>query len=180
MKVVQIATSSGIDDIKLIAENPAEEAFLKQLAEAGTLTSLTSVASSSLLLRPITVQSLQNYNNLISRGIIGKYDFELVQNQDFGTVLTFINNGNPLDLSLYNAIKMQVKSSRSSTAVISLEIGSGLTISGPDNNILSISISADQTKLLCEETYYYDILFASAIKTYYVEGKITIKKTRTR
>ncbi|UOX35314.1 hypothetical protein LXD69_07285 [Flavobacterium sediminilitoris] len=183
MRVVRIATPNGIDDIKLIAEDSSEAVFIKQLAEAGTLSSLSSNASSSVVFRPISVQGVdQSFNDqLISRGTIGKYDFSVRQNQDHNVDLSFIKNELPLDLTLYTSIKLQVKPSKQSSAIISLDTVSGLTISGSDNNVLAVAFTAAQTKELCNETYYYDILFVGAANNnYYLEGKITVKKSATR
>ena len=47
--------------------------------------------------------------------------------------------------------------------------------------LLNIEFLSTQTKELCNETYYYDILFVGAASNiYYVEGKITVKKSVTR
>lgn len=181
MKVVRIGTSNGIDDIKLIAEDDAEAVFIKQLTEAGTLTSLNKNASSSAVFRAISVNPAALSSQLISSGNIGKYDFSVRQNQNHTIGLTFVKNTAPMNLSVYSAIKLQVKPSKHSSAIISLQIGDGLTLSGAESNVLNIALSAAQTKELCNETYYYDILFVGASSNvYYVEGKITVKKSGTR
>jgi hypothetical protein len=41
-------------------------------------------------------------------------------------------------------------------------------------------MTANQTKLLTCETYYYDVLTATPTAIYYLQGKITIKNTGTR
>lgn len=181
MRVVAVPTSNGIDDIKLIAETDSEAVFIRQLAEAGTLSSLSTSASSSVVFRAISVQSLSESNQVVSRGEIGKYDFTIRQNQPKTIGLTFIKAGVPINLTAYSNVKLQVKTSKGSSAIISLELGSGIEVSGDDENVLLLSFTADQTKQLCNESYYYDILFnGSAGNIYYMEGKINIKKTSTR
>lgn len=183
MRVVAVPTSNGIDDIKLIAETDSEAVFIRQLAEAGTLSSLSTSASSSVTFRAISVQASSSTinDNLISRGKVGKYDFSVRQNESHAVGMAFIKADVPLDLTAYSAIKLQVKTSKHSSAVFSLDLSAGLTISGDDNNVLNIAMTANQTKELCNETYYYDILFTGAsTNIYYIEGKITVKKSVTR
>ncbi|MBC5835815.1 hypothetical protein G6N05_05395 [Flavobacterium sp. F372] len=182
MRVVAVPTTNGIDDIKLIAETDSEAVFIRQLAEAGTLSSLSTSASSSVVFRAISVQSTPTVNdNLISRGKVGKYDFSVRQNESHAVGMTFIKADVPLDLTAYTAIKLQVKSSKHSSAILTLDLTAGLAISGDDNNVLNISMTANQTKELCNETYYYDILFTgTSTNIYYIEGKITVKKSVTR
>lgn len=183
MRVVRIPTSNGIDDIKLIADDDAEAIFIRQLAEAGTLSSLSTSASSSVTFRAISVlpSTTAVPDTLISKGKVGKYDFVVRQNESHTLGMTFIKNDVPLDLTAYTSIKLQVKPSKTSSALITLDLTAGLTISGVDSNALQIAFSAAQTKELCNETYYYDILFTGAASNiYYVEGKITVKKSVTR
>lgn len=183
MRVVRIPTSNGIDDIKLIADDDAEAIFIRQLAEAGTLSSLSTSASSSVVFRAISVQpsSIGVSESLISRGKVGKYDFSIRQNESHLIGMTFSKNDTPLDLTAYSSIKLQVKPSKTSSAIITLDLTSGLTVTGDDSNALNIEFLSTQTKELCNETYYYDILFVGAASNiYYVEGKITVKKSVTR
>lgn len=183
MLVQRITTSGGIDDCKLIAETEDERMYLKQLAEAGTMVSRSNNASSSITFRPFS--SSNSVGNLIptliSTGKIGKLDLTLRQNQNFTIDLKFISAAAPMDLTVYTAIKLQIKDKKGGTAIISLSLGAGLTVSGPDNNVLSIVLTPAQTELLCRDEYTHDILMETAnSKTYYVEGKIMIERTGTR
>jgi hypothetical protein len=56
MQALRVLTANGIHDIKLIGENEQERLFIKQLAEAGTL-SCVSVKLPTVLFRPISVMS---------------------------------------------------------------------------------------------------------------------------
>lgn len=183
MKVQRIETSSGVDDIRLIAESESDRLLIKQLAEAGSLISRTSVGASSIVYRVATAVSSvgDTNNNLVSRGRIGKLDFTIRQNQNFIVDLRFIEAGNPLDLTTYTAIKLQFKHHKEAPAVVSLAVASGLTVSGDDNNVLGIQLTPDQSKLLTRDEYYYDIVMETeSSKTYYIEGKAKIERTATR
>jgi hypothetical protein len=180
MIIERVPTANSIHDIKLIGENDLERQFIKQLAEAGTLSCQNRQVSDSVLFRAISVASeISSYTSNTS--YIAQYNFEVIQNADFTVDLTFESNDVALDLTQFTAIKLQVKHSKSAPAIIDLAIGSGLEISGDDSNVLKVTMTAAQTKLLTCETYYYDVLTTkTAISKYYLEGKITTIKTGTR
>jgi hypothetical protein len=180
MQVVKVPTANGIDDIKIIGENELERQFIKQLAEAGTLSCMSREVADSVLFRPISVTpELSSYASI--KNTIGKYDFIVRQNENHNVDLTFTTYATPLDLTQYSAIKLQVKHRKSAPAIFELALGSGLVISGAGFNVLKVSMTADQTKLLTCESYYYDVLTATPTSNvYYLEGKITVKKTGTR
>jgi hypothetical protein len=180
MQVVKVPTANGIDDIKIIGENETERLFIKQLAEAGTLSCMSYEVSDSVLFRAISASSDSSfYESTINT--IAKYNFSIRQNQNFNNDLIFNTDSGPLDLRQYPAIKMQIKHSKSAPAIVELSIGNGLEIIGEDYNTLAISMTADQTKILTYENYYYDILTATPTSNLYpIEGKITIKNTATR
>lgn len=180
MQVIKVPTANGIDDIKLIGENDLERQFIKQLAEAGTLSCMSREVADSVLFRPISVSpELSAYTS--TKSSIGKYDFIIRQNENHNVDLAFDSNGTPLDLTQYSAIKLQIKHSKSAPAIIELALGSGLEIAGANSNILKVAMTAAQTKLLTCESYYYDVLTATATtNVYYLEGKITVKNTGTR
>lgn len=180
MQVEKVPTANGIDDIKLIGENELERQFIKQLAEAGTLSCISREVADSVLFRPISVTpELSSY--VSTKNSIGKYDFIVRQNETHNVDLKFSSDAAPLDLTQYSAIKLQVKHSKSAPPIIELALGSGLAISGVDSNVLKVSITAAQTKLLSCESYYYDVLTATpSSNVYYLEGKITVKNTGTR
>lgn len=181
MKVERIVTANGIHDIKFIGENDLERQFIKQLAEAGTLSCLNRQVSDSVLFRPISVASeISSYTS--TKGTIPQYNFEVIQNTTYSIELPFeFGNGSPINLATFLAIKLQVKYSKSVPAIIELAIGSGLEIVGVNSNVLKVVMTADQTKLLTRETYYYDVLLIKPdVNQYYLEGKITTKTTGTR
>jgi hypothetical protein len=180
MQVEKITTPNGIHDIKLIGENEEENQFIKQLANAGTLSCLDRQVSNTVSFRAISVSSdISSYSS--TKNSIGKYDFVLRQNQEQNIDLSFRNSQGTIDLTQFPVIKLQVKHTKSAPAIIELSLNEGLLISGENKNILKVAFSSDQTKLLASEVYYYDILTATDNSNrYYLEGKITIKKTGTR
>jgi hypothetical protein len=181
MLVEQIETANGINDIKLIGETEAERLFVKQLAEAGTLSCISRQVSDTILFRPISVTpELSSYTSTADRSI-GKYDFVVRQNQDHNVDFRFDEDEATLDLTQFTAIKLQVKLRKGSPALFTLSIGSGLIISGTDNNVLGTKFTAAQTALLNCESCYYDVLMSKPTSNvYYLEGKITVKQSGTR
>lgn len=180
MIIQRITNPSGIDDIKLIGETESEKAFVRQLAEAGTLTAVSNLSSGTATFRVLPISSA-NQNTLLSRGKIGKLDFTLRQNANFAVDLKFISDALPMALSDYNVIKLQLKNYKGGGPVLTLSLGSGLTITGDDDNILSVQFLPAQTALLCNQEYYYDLMLstASGTNTYFVEGKIKIDRSVT-
>lgn len=180
MHVEKVVTGNGIDDIKLIGETELERNFIKQLAEAGTLSCISRNVSDTIVFRPISVMpGISTYSS--SKNTIGKYDFILRQNESHSFELSFRTNEIPINLNQYSAIKLQVKKQKSSSPIIELSLGSGLAIASPSHNVLQISFTAAQTKLLSCANYYYDILMSKPDKNvYYIEGIITVKKSATR
>ncbi len=180
MIIERVPTANSIHDIKLIGENDLERQFIKQLAEAGTLSCQNRQVSDSVLFRAISVASeISSYTS--NKGNIAQYNFEVIQNATHIVDLSLQSNGDPLGLTAFLAIKLQVKYSKSAPAIIELAIGSGLEISGAGSNVLKVTMTAEQTKLLNCDTYYYDVLTSTADSNkYYLEGKITTKTTATR
>lgn len=176
----RITNSAGIDDFKLTGETPQEKAFIQQLSAAGSLISKSTNATSSIVFSAISIDVNAPVSTLISRAPIGNLDFEIRQNQNFLVDLKFQTNNTPIDLTDYSSIKLQVKSSKDSGAIVTLTIGSGLTISGVDSNVLSIAFSSADTLKLMRDEYYYDILFVKpSSNNYMVEGKLSINRTVT-
>ncbi len=80
-------------------------------------------------------------------------------------VLTFLSSGGAYDISAI-VFQLNIKQGGSSTLnVIQLLAGSGLTISGDDNNKLTIVLSEVQTELT-EGIYYWELYNASTKKTW--------------
>jgi|GEM_PF-5201294 len=181
MRVIKIPTANGIDDVKMIGETTQERLFIKQLAEAGTLTSLSRQVADSIVFRAISVVSDSETGSFSQANSIGLYDFRVRQNQTFLLGLKFRNQSGPIDLTQYTGIRIQVKLNKGGDTIFEVSIGAGLDISGDDNEILNVSFSSGQTMLLDRDTYYYDVLFQKPTSNvYYLEGKITVNKSITR
>lgn len=180
MQAIQVPTANGIHDIKLIGDNDEERLFIKQLAEAGTLSCVSNQVGDSILFRAISVQpEISSYTS--TKGDISRYNFNVRQNQSENFDLTFKSGGVALPLVQFEQIKLQIKHSKSAPAIVELTVGTGLVISVIDNNVLSVSLTAAQTKLLTCESYYYDVLMVKpSSNKYYLEGKVTVKLTVTR
>lgn len=182
MIIQRIPTASGIDDIKIIGQTDAEKAFVRQLTEAGTLSCMNRTASDSVLFRAISTTDSFGSSSLNSDIQLAKYNFGVIQNMTCVRNLKFSKPvSGPVDLTIYTQIKLQVKNRKGGSVIFEVYLGSGLQVIGDDSNILEIIFSKDQTKLLCHDEYYYDILMTQAsVNDYYVEGKIKVKQTGTR
>lgn len=178
MQVERVPTANGVDDIKLIGETELERQFIKQLAEAGTLSCINRNVSESVVFRAISV--MEEFSSYSSKKTIGKYNFSLRQNESHSFDLSFNSDDLPIDLRQYPTIKLQVKKSKTSSPIIQLDLTAGLQISGPDHNVLKVAFTSSQTKLLACETYNYDVLMSKPNQNvYYLEGLITVKKSIT-
>ena len=115
---------------------------------------------------------------------IGTYDFDCVlQNQRYDFDLTFTEGdpATPLDLTVYPAIRLDIKDDFGNV-VVSLSLGDGLVVGGDDDNILTVSFERATTLVLTRPSYNYDILFvnSSGEHWYPLKGMFTIKNTITR
>jgi hypothetical protein len=180
MQILRVPTANGIDDIKLLGETEIERLFIKQLAEAGTLSCMSRQVADSVVFRPISVTSeISTYTS--TKNSLVKFNFTVVQNADYTVDLSLISNGVPFNLAVFASIKLAVKNRKESSAIFEITVGSGLTVTGANSNILRIDFSKTQTAKLCESEYYYDILMTKGSSNqYYVEGVIATKQTGTR
>jgi hypothetical protein len=180
MQILRVPTANGIDDIKLLGETDIERLFLKQLAEAGTLSCMNRQVANSVVFRPISVTpEISTYTS--TKNSLVKFNFTVVQNAEYAVDLYLKRNAAPLNLSEFTQIKLAVKNSKQSPAIFEISLGSGLTVTGTHSNILRINFSRTQTAHLCGNNYYYDILMSNGSSNrYYVEGVVTTKQTATR
>lgn len=102
------------------------------------------------------------------------------QGATFDYLLTWKTSGTAVDLTGYTA-RMQVREDfTSSTAVLSLTNGSGITLGGTAGTIL-LATSAGTTAALAAGDYVYDLeLVNSNIVTRLVQGKFTVDPEVTR
>ena len=117
---------------------------------------------------------------------IGRLPITIIRGNNKTYKLSFFNEESDgtevaIDLTTYDSIRLDVKktSSVNELAFLSLSIGSGLTISGDDNNILEIEFDREFITVN-EDNYRYDILFEKdAIFTTFIEGSLSIKNVIT-
>jgi hypothetical protein len=103
------------------------------------------------------------------------FDYNLIWNTTEGTVTT------PVDLTSWSA-RMQMRTSyNSSTAVLSLTSGTGITLGGTAGSIL-IEASATQTADIPSGPYVYDLELVSpaSVVTRLIEGTIIVDPEVTR
>lgn len=102
------------------------------------------------------------------------------QGATFDYLLTWKSAGSAVDLTNYTA-RMQVREDyTSSTAVLSLTNGTGITLGGTAGTIL-LAASAGTTAALAAGDYVYDLeLVNSNIVTRLVQGKFTVDPEVTR
>jgi hypothetical protein len=180
MKVIQIPNPNGIDDLKLIGETEPERQWIRQLAEAGTLTSITRALGDVVSFRAMSISADFGAGSYTVDQSLGKFNFTVVQNQNFNYDLRINYGGAPLDLTTFTSgIKLAVKNKNGST-LFELSLGNGLTVTGVDHNVLGVKFTPAQTILLCNDSYY-DLLFSKPnSNAYYLQGKIKVIKTGTR
>ncbi len=67
----------------------------------------------------------------------------------------------PVDLSIYDNIRADIRERASYTSrlIFRKELGDGIIVSGTNNDSLLIEVSAEDSALFDDGTYYYDIVF---------------------
>lgn len=116
---------------------------------------------------------------------IGTYNFDcFIQNSGFELDMTFTQGTDtvtPIDLTQFAKIQMDVLDDYQNL-IFSLSLGSGLSVIGTDDNVLSIQFTGDQTELMTRSLYNYDILMqtSSGYNVYLIGGKIRPIRTQTR
>ena len=102
------------------------------------------------------------------------YLFTCPKGATFAYTLTLAIGGTPVDLSTYSA-EMQVRANASSsTTIVSLTNGAGITL-GADGTI-ALALSATATAAITAGTYEYDLYIKSAggVQDYILKGQFTI------
>ena len=113
------------------------------------------------------------------------YNLVIDQGADWFFTVTYENpNGTPINITGYTAA-LQVRSLPSTpTAVLSLSTGAGITITGA-TGVIEIHATAEQTRIIDEGTYVYDLEITSpatpdAIRTRIVQGQAIVSAEVTR
>jgi hypothetical protein len=112
----------------------------------------------------------------------GEYDFIIYQGQDFSRTFTIKDsNGDAIDISGYDA-RLQVRENKSSSSsVLSLTVGDGLSITGASGQV-TVSLTATETAALDYNGGVYDLelVDGSDVVTRILEGSATLDKEVTR
>lgn len=111
----------------------------------------------------------------------GVLNINAIQGNYLEVPMTFKDgNGDPIDLTSFVNIKMEVKKTFNvnETPFLTFTVGYGLTISGADNNVLTFII--DERFWDSQTTrWVYDIVFENAFVEFYtyITGTINVKLT---
>lgn len=112
----------------------------------------------------------------------GTYNITCEQGATLNLVLTWRNpDGSPIDVTGYTA-KMQVRASKAdSTALLTLQTGSGITLGGAAGTI-TLNASASATGGIDAGGYVYDLEMTSSdgTVTRLIEGAFTVSGQVTR
>lgn len=112
------------------------------------------------------------------------YNTSIDQGADWYLTVTYQNPaGTPIVLTDYTAA-LQIRSPISSpTIVLSLTTGSGITITGATGTV-AVHATANQTGLIDDGTYFYDLEISSPagtpVVTRLVEGQVVVLPQVTR
>lgn len=108
----------------------------------------------------------------------GNYTIKAYRNDTLQLTFT-ITDGNNLPISLATAaMKMEIRTKPDGDVKLTLTEGDGLTVSGANNNIVTVSKVVNISDGC---TYFYDLqaTFASGVVTTYVKGPFVVMEDIT-
>lgn len=108
----------------------------------------------------------------------GIYNIEIRHGEPFELPITYTDaNDNPIGFS---DARMQVRRSHGGQPLLSLTVGSGITLTGP--NSLSIQQTAEQTALLRFGWAFYDleVTLPGGVPDTILEGRVSVSREWTR
>ena len=113
---------------------------------------------------------------------IGILNYDCVrQNTLLSDQLTWLNDdGTPVDLLTdFSDMKWSFFFDGNQ---VDLTVGSGITISGPENNVMTFQIAESTTLAATPKRYFHQLLMINSLgdNEYTIEGYIQIVKTETR
>jgi hypothetical protein len=113
--------------------------------------------------------------------LAAQLDIAIKQNDDTQFTLAFTdpnNSNNAYDLSQFTTLKMQLRNKN--ILALTLELNSGLQVSGAENNLLTITLDQSITNLRLE-SYSYDVEGSDGTdKTTILEGTMSVSEDVTR
>ena len=102
--------------------------------------------------------------------------YTLTRGNTFKEILRFTSAGEPIDLSQFSEIRMDIRDALNSTGNVleTVAIDSGISI---DGNLLTITIEASKTRQWVPGNYYRDLVFVNAQNEVYTwaEGSIKVR-----
>lgn len=109
------------------------------------------------------------------------HNFRIYRGDSWSCVLTFFDtDGSPLNLA-GSAIKLQVKAKATDTNTVKeLSLGTGLTLSGSGNNILTIESAGDLPVRVGDYAYDLQVTFGSGRIVTYLRGTVVVVQDVTR
>lgn len=109
------------------------------------------------------------------------YNFTLDQGSDWYLNITYKDStGAPINLTGYTAAMQIRETASSTTSVLTLSSGSGITIT-PLTGVLDLHATATQTAAIAAGKYQYDLeLNNSGVITRIIQGVVTINAEVTR
>lgn len=111
-----------------------------------------------------------------------QYIVEIDQGADWFFNVTYENPaGTPVNITSYTAALQLRSLPESTTAVLSLATGSGITITGP-SGLVAVHATAVQTGAIIAGDYYYDLEITSpqGVVTRLVQGQAIVNPQVTR
>lgn len=110
----------------------------------------------------------------------GVLNIGIVQGNYLAVPTTWKTGGQPIDLTAYDAIRMEVKKTYNvnETPFLIFTVGNGLTISGASNNVLNFVLGEEFWNSQTTK-WVYDITFenSNGEKYTYLKGTITVNLT---
>lgn len=106
--------------------------------------------------------------------LAAQLDIDMKRGDTTVFTLTFTDpndSDNPYDLSVFTSLKMQARKGKD--VGFELNLSDGLEVTGAENNILTISISAERATLY-RDSYKYDIEGIGTSVTTILEGALRI------
>ena len=115
--------------------------------------------------------------------LIGIYNITgVIQNQDFNSVSTWTStvDETPLDLSVYTEIYFDVFFN--CKRIVRKTLLDGITVSGANNNILTINLTQEDTLLFKWEELNHELRMVNATdeNTYLLKGSVSVNLTKSR
>lgn len=90
-------------------------------------------------------------------------------------------SGNPIDTTGYS-VKLQIRNQVDNSLILTLTVGSGITLTTPASGITTYQVTGTQTAAIPVGTYYYGIKATSGggINYDWADGLVTIAASRVQ